>query len=433
MTATEQLAERATRMATDASAEDLDRAAHAVLDHLTCALVGVRLPYAQPHFAALADLTSRGQQATCWDGTSRPALVAAYLNAQAANALDFDDTLIGHPGAPVIATALAVAEAEERTVGDLLRGVVAGYETHWVLARAALPTPARARRVRGVGVWDAVAAAVAAAVTTGRTAEQVVTAIELAATHSCLPYVAKWYERPVPTVKNNLGWSAAAAILTHELASAGARGIPQPLDGPAGMWLMAGSDRWEWDSTLADHEPAMQKVGFKRFPACWHLQSYLTVIDAAVRQAGDTTGVDIEISGPAEVVKFVPTEVSGPAEVAFSLPTLTALLLLGVPPGPAWVQPDTIKRAGTFRDRVRFNQAPHRQVRLTSAAGHRSARVPKGDFMRPRPLGLTDAEVRDKFSEHVTPLVGSGATRAEQALLDRTSSLTVAQMVESLR
>src|SRR5690606_27475709 len=129
---------------------------------------------------------------------------------------------------------------------------------------------------------------VAAAVTAGRTPGQLIAAVEIAATHSTLPYVAKWYERPVPTLKNNLGWSAAAAVLSHGLAEAGARGIPRPLDGPAGMWLMAGSDRWRWNDTLADAEPAIQKVGFKRYPACWHLQSYLKTTDDALRASDDT-------------------------------------------------------------------------------------------------------------------------------------------------
>src|SRR5690606_28767028 len=111
---------------------------------------------------------------------------------------------------------------------------------------------------------------------------------------------------------------------------AGARGIPRPLDGPAGMRLMAGSDRWRWNDTLADAEPAIQKVGFKRYPACWHLQSYLKTTDDALRASDDTAELSATITGPSDVAKFVPAAIAGPAEVAFSLPTCIALILEGI-------------------------------------------------------------------------------------------------------
>src|SRR5262249_58552613 len=57
---------------------------------------------------------------------------AAFANAMAANALDYDDTgATGHPGSTVIPVALAVAEARGRSGAEFLAATLAGYEV-WI-------------------------------------------------------------------------------------------------------------------------------------------------------------------------------------------------------------------------------------------------------------------------------------------------------------
>jgi len=62
---------------------------------------------------------------------------AAFLNGVMAHALDFDDTaqerLCGHPSAPVLPAALAVADAEDASGEQFLRAFVLGVETEMVL------------------------------------------------------------------------------------------------------------------------------------------------------------------------------------------------------------------------------------------------------------------------------------------------------------
>src|SRR5262245_825888 len=86
-----------------------------VLDHLGCALGGSRTPLAR--IAADVAAEGGGGPATVI-GTRRRAAPgqAAFANAVAANALDYDDTgATGHPGSTVIPTALAVTEARGRS------------------------------------------------------------------------------------------------------------------------------------------------------------------------------------------------------------------------------------------------------------------------------------------------------------------------------
>ena len=62
--------------------------------------------------------------------TTSPA-VAAFVNATAAHGLELDDThdeSISHPGAPVIATALALAATRDCTIDEFFAAIVAGYE-----------------------------------------------------------------------------------------------------------------------------------------------------------------------------------------------------------------------------------------------------------------------------------------------------------------
>jgi 2-methylcitrate dehydratase PrpD len=430
--ATRRLIERCGELATSSFAEEVDRRArHCILDHLACTIIGARLDYMRPSFAAMASLGDAPQAMTA-DGQRRPAVVAAYLNGGSANALDYDDTLLGHPGGPIVSAALAAGERSGATLGDLVAAVVVGYEAHWLLARAASPSDSRASKVRGDGVFDTIAAALAAAVATNASTERLERALGVAATHSCVPYVGKWYERPVPTVKNNAGWSAAGGVLALDLADAGAVGLPDVLDGPAGFWLIAGSDRWRWDDTMAETtEPAVLRTGFKRFPACWHLQQYLTELESLLRQAPEgSTVTRVHLEGPPGLQKFAETRINGPADVAFSIRTLSAMLAGGVEPGPAWVCPDAIASTSAMTANVVVSRARHRAVTATLDDDQiLRARVLEGDFARPHQSGLTETEVRAKFLRLMTPVLGAGSAQAlSSAVIDGESSLKLCDL-----
>ncbi|WP_314172127.1 MmgE/PrpD family protein [Streptomyces winkii] len=435
--ATRQLIERCRESANAPLPREVrTRARHCVLDHLACSLTGAQLDHVQPNFLAMAPFGGT-PEATTADGLLRPAFCAAYLNGESANALDYDDTLAGHPGAPVVAAALAAGERAEATLDDLLKGVVVGYEAHWLLGRAARPSDSRAGKVRAVGVFDAIAASLAAAAVTDASAQRLGRVVGLAGTQSCVPYVAKWYERPVPTVKNNLGWSAASAVLAVDLADSGAVGLPDVLDGPAGFWLMAGSDRWRWDETLAETvEPAIIRAGFKRFPACWHVQQYLTALESVLRRAPEGRTVrHIRIDGPLDLQKFAEPRIDGPADVAFGIRTLSALLAGGVEPGPAWVRPDLIASTSALAREVTVSRTRRRAVTVTFDDGQvQHGPVPKADSARPHPFGLTESEVRAKFDRLVSPLLGADPARAlRESVIDADGSLKLSKLTEAMR
>jgi 2-methylcitrate dehydratase PrpD len=371
-------------------------------------------------------------EATGADGHRRSAFATAYLNGSAANALDFDDTLYGHPGAPVISAALAVGEREGCRLADLLRSVVMGYQVHWLLARAALPTPLRARRVRGVGVFDALAAAAACVAIRAVDIDRLAAALALAGTHSCVPYVAKWYERPMPTVKNNLGWSAAAGVLACDLADAGAVGLPDVLDGPAGFWAMAGSDSWRWAETRQeDTIPAVLRVGFKRYPACWHVQQYLHVLDQLISDPGPAADVvAIDITGPEDLQKFAEDSLAGPADIAFSIRTLCALVATRVAPGAQWVDDQTVRAVEPIWSRASVRYGRRRTVTVQFDDGRKlHSAVPKGDFSNPYTDGLPEERVAEKFDVVVGKAIGRpAADLLQKSILHGSGDLPVQEL-----
>ena len=90
---------------------------------------------------------------------------AGLLNGTLAHSLDYDDTHRAsslHPGAPVVAAALAAAEREAATGKELLTGIVAGYE---VGCRVGMAVNAKSHYARGFhgtatcGTFGATAAA----------------------------------------------------------------------------------------------------------------------------------------------------------------------------------------------------------------------------------------------------------------------------------
>src|SRR5439155_7945637 len=75
-------------------------------------------------------------------GRRAPARTAALLNGTAAHVVEFDDIFrdaIYHPGAPVVAAALAAAQEAGASGEQLIRAVVVGYEISTRIAVALTP------------------------------------------------------------------------------------------------------------------------------------------------------------------------------------------------------------------------------------------------------------------------------------------------------
>lgn len=388
------------------------RAELCLIDSITCFSTGLGLKHFKPSAAVASSLF--GNETASGGGSLTPSTVhTAYIYGQAANALDYDDTLLGHPGAPIVGAILAVGARESLSMDRLLRGIAAGYEAHWVLAAAATPSRERAAVVRSVGVWDTVAASIGAAVSLGKGPEFLEILVGVALSHSLLPYTGKWYERPVPALKNNLGWAAAGAVMSLDLVQAGQTGVSNPLDGPAGMWRMAGSDQLDLTKTRKNL-PAVSRVGFKHFPACWHLQEYLKALSSVLPQLDEGEEITtITVAGPVDVEKFCHQAISAPADVAFSLPATFSLLISNVEPGPRWDEVANDSPELRYKSRFAFHLSDERSITLETATGRMvMANVEASDPHDLANLGLDEKGVVAKHERLADPQLRSALASA---------------------
>lgn len=379
-----------------------------LLDSLGCYSAGRSLPHFGPSAKVARNLFGGRPNVRDRDTPISPFLMA-YLYGQAANALDYDDMLLGHPGSPIIGSVLAVAARNRLSTDRLLRGIAAGYEAHWIFCAAGAPSRERSMLVRSISVWDTVAASIGGSVALGLEDEKLERVIGVAVAHSMLPYVAKWYDRPVPALKNNMGWVAAGAVLSIELATAGLSGVTAPLDGDAGMWRMVGSDQWALNKHLLE-KPAVLRVGFKHYPACWHLQEYLKAFSNLLGSiAPDDAVAEIVVKSPQEIEKFCPPDISGSADIAFSLPATLSLLTSGVEPGPLWDFFDGSDTRHTFR----YERSERRTILVRTRGGvEMAADVSVNDSSDLAASGLDEDSVVAKHERLTEPLLRSEALAA---------------------
>ncbi|MBC7798989.1 MAG: MmgE/PrpD family protein [Gemmatimonadaceae bacterium] len=161
---------------------------------------------------------------------------AALLNGALGHSLDFDDTHAAgslHPGAPVIAAALAAGEMTGASGADVLAGVVVGYE---VACRVALALPAADHYARGfhpTATCGVFGAAAAAARVFGMEADGVASAFGIALSQSAgsLQFLANgaW------TKRFQVGWAGMAGLTAATLAREGFVGAADALEGPHGF------------------------------------------------------------------------------------------------------------------------------------------------------------------------------------------------------
>ena len=105
----------------------------------------------------------RGRGHILLDGRRTSPVGAAWANAVLANVLDYDDghrLTKGHPGAMIVPGLLALAEARDARVVELLEAIVVGYE---IAVRAGVELHRRDSAYHASGAWGALGVAAAAA------------------------------------------------------------------------------------------------------------------------------------------------------------------------------------------------------------------------------------------------------------------------------
>jgi 2-methylcitrate dehydratase PrpD len=318
------------------SAPVLERTVDVVLDHLGVALRG----HAQPWTRSVRDVAlaeNAAPQATLYGGGRTSMRNAALVNGTAGHALELDDThdrSLTHPGAVVIAAALAVAEARGSAPRALLAAIVAGYEFQ---CRVGLPLGAALIR-RGVhptaslGVFGA---AMAAARLLDLSRASVGHAVGLAAAMSAGQM--QFAHDPSGTMVKRLygGLPAERGVLAAQLAAAGISAPRGAIDGEAGIArVLAGLDHAQWPPPRGDEPLEVMQVSFKPYACCRNFHALIEAL-GEIRD-GRALSVDaiesVVVCGPAAMIDHhLERRPASTMAAQYSLPFTTAVALLADP------------------------------------------------------------------------------------------------------
>jgi 2-methylcitrate dehydratase PrpD len=216
-----------------------DEVAAAVREHLVdavgCAVAGIRRGAAEPALTVARGLGGP-PEARLFSGERVGAVAAAFGNAVAVHALDFDDTHAGglvHASAVTVPVALAVGEQTGARGSDMITALAAGLEIVCRLGAAA-PHGFHARGLHATSMCGVIGAAVTAGKLLGLDETRLAHAIGIAA--SGASGLLEFLHSPASTKQLHPGIAAANGILAARLAAAGATGPAGALDGEYGLF-----------------------------------------------------------------------------------------------------------------------------------------------------------------------------------------------------
>jgi 2-methylcitrate dehydratase PrpD len=408
------------------SSEVEHHARRALVDWFAALLPGCLQPPVTLLATALAEEHGAGRSICYVNGERGPLRLAALLNATASHTVEFDDIHRDsgyHPGAPVIGAALAAAQARERSLEDLLRAIVAGYEVSCRIGMAVQPSHYRYWHTTGtVGTFGAAAAV---ALLLGCDADRIGHALATAATFASglqQAFRGEGMSKPL-----HPGHAAEAGALAALGAAAGITGALDALHGPVGFAAATSEDTGKWDRALAglgEHQ-AITTITFKNHGCCGHIFAGLDALSTLQAQHGfawgDVEAIHLGGYGPTKDVCDRPV-VESAQEARFSAQyCFGAMLVLGGVRLAAF-SPEALAdpRIREIMRRVTVSLDPE----LAEAyPGRRAAKVSvqlrdgrslflyqptrKGDPDAP----LSDEDLSAKFRELAEPVIGADAAR----------------------
>lgn len=308
--------------------------AHGVRDGLIdwagCTILGARQPVSER--ARQGRDPAAGDVPVLGTGRTTARALAAFLNAVAAHALDFDDWEVpgnAHVSAVLIPAILSAGWDRGLTFAAFADAYACGFE---VVARLgeAMNYDHYARGFHSTATLPVIGGAAAAAKAMGLDAPGIANAMALALSRA-IGLTAQFGSDAKPM---QAGFAAEGAAVCATLAAAGATGEAAALDGPKG-WARLTSDtddaRLSEAAKRFDPPKALAEYGlvFKPYPCCGYTHR---AIDAARKLYGrfDPAAIEtIEIALPDFHAAILPYgHPRTQAEAMFSLPYCVATALL---------------------------------------------------------------------------------------------------------
>ncbi|MDA0270500.1 MAG: MmgE/PrpD family protein [Chloroflexi bacterium] len=369
------------------------------------------------------------------DGTRTSAPLAAMANAAASHVLEMDDldrASISHPGAPVVAAALAVAERDGASGDDLLDAIAVGYEVMIRIGEALGPSHYEHWHTTGTaGTFGAAAAAARL----GRLDAQT-TLMALGSAGTMTAGLWEFLVDGAMSKQLHPGKAAHDGILAALLAERGFTAASRILEGAKGL-LAAMSDAPDVAALTEGLHASMarwriEQVSFKVHASCRHTHP---AVDAALSlreqhgiQPSQIERVEVRVYSQA-LGLLGGMEPVTPYAAKFSLPFCVASALRFRDLAPQRFSDETIADEATLAltSRVTFETDPALDalypaawpsiVAITMRSGERlEARIdhPAGD----PESGITEADIAAKFRTLTDAILGERAAALATAVLE---------------
>lgn len=435
----------------DVPDEVVAQAKRCLRDHLACVAGG-----AQSEPGRIAS-----RLAVAWAGPGEATVVgqpapvaarhAAFANATLANALDYDDTSFGHPGATTFATALAAGEKWGAGGRDLLLAAIVGYELSFRAMALMRPLVPRYRAMWDLGTLQAYGAAATAARLAGLDARGVANVVGLVSGTAPVPLPRKrrFEGEGRSMMKSAYGWAADCAIVAAEATLAGFSGPGHALDDNLGFW-QAGAHGTVTDFAAGLGESwAILDAEFKPYMACRFihpvLQAVETVLERHDLRPGDVERVEIDAFSLLTDEHHDILRPVSHTDAQFSVPYTVAAMLDGGRLTPASYEASSLRdpRILDLADRVRVHTDAAFEAAYPERLGARvrfgfrnglsetvTVEHPKGGAGH----ALPDEALLEKFHDLADPLVGAEkAARAAAAIDDLDQATSVAPLMALFR
>ena len=270
---TERLVDHSLRLQyNDLSVSVVQRTKHLFLDFLAVAFGGKHLAESSGAIMeGVMDLANgqTGPSTIIGHHKKTPAHFAALLNGTFAHSLDFDDThrdAIIHPGAPIFATLMAVAEKYSKSGRDVITGAVAAYDMA-IKINKAIGEGVHKRGFHASATTGIFGATVGGARLMELTREQVLNAVGLNGSQSAGSQ--QFLEFGGWNKRLHVGLAAHNAVYALTLAQHGFQGAPRPLEGRYGYVFNFSADGWDISKIdVPDGELEIMNTGIKPYPCC---------------------------------------------------------------------------------------------------------------------------------------------------------------------
>lgn len=286
---------------TDTPDEVMHHARRAMIDWLGAVYSARESEPATSLVESCRDELGFGKSSVIGFGTTAVPATAAWLNGTLSHATEMDDSFrpaVFHPGCPIVAASLAVAEARNASTRELMKAMIVAYEISTRIGAAV--QPAHVEYFHAAGTIGTIAAAAgAAAILCPDDAGRFRHALSISTTFAA--GLQQALRSDANTKPLHVGNAAAAGLRAAQAAAHGVTGTADMLEGPVGFGAaMAASPDWSGATLGLGQVFNIARSTHKVHACCGH--QFLPI--DAVLLLKDKHGVDPEQIARIEIVTY---------------------------------------------------------------------------------------------------------------------------------